>query len=81
MNWLKAKARVDRWHEEMTLVRHEMRWTTLWFQYQAKVWSERSKREDSNLPLGHKSYALKQEKIWSNFYAKAIGSFSICIPS
>ncbi|KAG6326940.1 hypothetical protein ID866_12149 [Astraeus odoratus] len=33
INWLKAKVRQDRWKEELSLVRHEMLWTTLWFEY------------------------------------------------
>ncbi|KAI6010227.1 hypothetical protein EDC04DRAFT_2522884, partial [Pisolithus marmoratus] len=31
INWLKARARRDRWKEEVSLVRHEMLWTGLWF--------------------------------------------------
>ncbi|KAG6326274.1 hypothetical protein ID866_12815, partial [Astraeus odoratus] len=33
ITWLKAKARRDRWKEELLLVRYEMLWTTLWFEY------------------------------------------------
>ncbi|KAI6097069.1 hypothetical protein F5141DRAFT_1011533, partial [Pisolithus sp. B1] len=29
INWLKARARRDRWKEEVSLVRHEMLWTCL----------------------------------------------------
>ena len=61
VNWLKAKARID---EELTLVKYEMQWTTLWFQNKAKIWEERSKRKDGKLPLGHRSYAAKQQKLW-----------------
>ena len=81
VNWLRAKARVDRWREEQTLVKHEMQWTILWFQNQANLWSERSKREDGNLPLGHKSYAAKQEKLWNAFQRKALERFSLYLPS
>ena len=71
VNWLRAKARVDRWQEEQTLVKHEMEWTTLWFKNQAKLWRERSEREDIDLSPGHKSYAAKQHKLWNAFHRKS----------
>jgi hypothetical protein len=46
VNWLRAKAHVDRWLEEATLVKHEMQWTIMWFQHQVNLWTEHSKRED-----------------------------------
>ena len=49
------------------LVKHEMEWTTMWFQHQADLWSEHLKREDDYLPMGHKVYAVKQQKLWSAF--------------
>jgi len=30
VNWLRAKARMDRWQEEVTLVQNETRWMHLW---------------------------------------------------
>ena len=79
VNWLRAKARFDRWVEEETLVKHEMRWTTIWFQKQVDLWVKRSKSEDPSLPIGHKSYAIKQEKLWKAFLMKASGNFSLHI--
>lgn len=77
VNWLRAKSRVDRWNEELLLVKHEMEWTTLWFQHQANKWSEHSKRNDNDLPKGHKAYASKQQKLWSAFYKKASERFAL----
>ena len=77
VNWLRAKARVDRWLEEVTLVKHEMQWTILWFQHQANLWTEHSKREDVDLPMGHKAYAVKQNKLWTAFEKKALERFSL----
>jgi hypothetical protein len=34
VNWLKAKARWNRWEEELSLVQHEMGWTIGWFKHQ-----------------------------------------------
>ena len=79
VNWLTAKARVDRWQEEQILVKHEMQWTILWFQNQANIWMERSEREDGFLPIGHKAYAAKQQKLWSAFQRKSLEQFSTYI--
>jgi hypothetical protein len=81
VNWLRAKARVDRWLEEKFLVKHEMEWTILWFQHHANLWGERSEREDENLPLGHKHYAIKQQKLWNEFQSKAAETFGLYITS
>jgi len=81
INWLRAKARVDRWVEERTLVKHEMKWTILWFEYQANIWGGHLKREDANLPLGHKAYAAKQNKLWNAFRRKSSERFGLYIPS
>jgi len=81
VNWLRAKARVDRWLEERILVRHEMRWTILWFQNQANTWGERLKSEDPNLPPGHASYAAKQQKLWNAFQRRASERFELYLSS
>ena len=70
---------MDRWLEEETLVKHEMDWTILWFKNQAELWRERSEREDVDLPPGHKSYAVKQEKLWNTFYRKSLERFNLHI--
>lgn len=72
---------MDRWTEEQTLVKCEMHWTILWFQNQANIWHERSKIENEKLPLGHKAYAVKQQKLWSNFQRKANEIFGIYLKS
>ena len=58
-------------------MKHEMEWTALWFKNKAELWSERSKREDSDLPPGHKSYAAKQYKLWNAFHRKAAEKFNL----
>ena len=56
-------------------MKHEMKWTTIWFKNQADLWKERSEKEDSDLPPGHKSYAAKQQKLWNTFHRKASERF------
>jgi hypothetical protein len=72
---------VDRWLEEETLVKHEMGWTVLSFQYQANLWDERSKIKDSDLPKGHEAYSIKQKKLWTAFHLKALGEFGLYVKS
>jgi hypothetical protein len=77
VNWLRAKARVDRWEEEVELVENEMQWTILWFKNQVKLWKERFEREEDILPKGHKAYAAKQLKLWNAFERKCYERFAI----
>ncbi|KAI6007908.1 hypothetical protein EDC04DRAFT_2907519 [Pisolithus marmoratus] len=58
INWLKARARRDRWKEEVSLVRHEMLWTGLWFEYHKKMWEQRALQ--STEP-GKEAYANKAD--------------------
>ena len=81
VNWLRAKARVDRWVEEQALVKHEMEWTILSFKYQADLWDERSKNKDAGLSMGHDAYSVKQRKLWSAFHMKALEKFGLHIKS
>ncbi|KAI5993177.1 hypothetical protein EDC04DRAFT_2613445 [Pisolithus marmoratus] len=67
INWLKARARRDRW-KEVSLVRHEMLWTGLWFEYHKKMWEQRALQ--STEP-GKEAYANKQMGLWSDFASKA----------
>jgi hypothetical protein len=62
-------------------VKHEMQWTILWFHNQVKLWTERAESEDSALTPGHKSYAIKQQKLWKTFQRKATERFDLYLPS
>ncbi|KAI6094231.1 hypothetical protein EDD16DRAFT_1503489 [Pisolithus croceorrhizus] len=68
INWLKARARRDRWKEEVSLVRHEMLWTCLWFEYHKDMWEKRAL--ESTEP-GKEAYAKKQMGLWNDFAKKA----------
>ncbi|KIN96680.1 hypothetical protein M404DRAFT_162485 [Pisolithus tinctorius Marx 270] len=68
INWLKARARRDRWKEELSLVRHEMLWSTLWFESQKNRWE---KRAEQSLEPGTEAYANKQMGLWDDFAKKA----------
>jgi hypothetical protein len=67
VNWLRAKARRDRWSEELQIVRHEMRWTVLWFEHQMKEWQNRLDESVKENKPGHIAYAEKQVAMWKRF--------------
>ncbi|KAI5982501.1 hypothetical protein EDC04DRAFT_2616638 [Pisolithus marmoratus] len=67
INWLKARARRDRWKEEVSLVRHEMLWTGLWFKHHKNIWEKRALQ--STEP-GKGAYANKQIELWRDFVSE-----------
>ena len=68
VSWLKAKARYDRWNEELQMVQAEMFWTTLWFKHQEDMWERRFMQA---IEPGHRAYAAKQQNLWERFRKKA----------
>jgi len=72
VNWLRTKARKERWEEEMELVVSEMDWTTNCFQYHERVWRQRA--EEAKSP-GHIAYAWKQSSTWGGWAKVAKGTF------
>jgi hypothetical protein len=75
VNWLRAKARRDRWDEELKLVKHEMSWVVLWFQHQRLVWEGRATKSDRTDKPGHRVYALKQVDLWQRLENRAKREF------
>ncbi|KAI6102254.1 hypothetical protein F5141DRAFT_1008509 [Pisolithus sp. B1] len=68
INWLNAMARRDRWKEEVSLVRYEMLWTCLWFEYHKNMWEKRALQSTGP---GKEAYAKKQMGLWNDFLKKA----------
>jgi hypothetical protein len=64
VNFLRAKARFDRWDEELNLVQHEMQWCVLYFEHQMQVWGKRAQVATRE---GPRAYAHKQVAMWHNF--------------
>jgi hypothetical protein len=76
VHWLKAKARYDRWNEEVILIPHEMVWTTTYFNRQSALWQRRAETAQLENLFGHSAYALRQKSIWEKFSSQAKISFS-----
>jgi hypothetical protein len=72
VNWLKAKARYERWSEELKLVQHEMFWAISWFQKQEEKWALRALQSTQK---GHQAYAEKQASMWLKFVAEGVKKF------
>jgi len=64
VNWLRAKARYDRWNEELLLVRYEMTWALKWYAYQQRDWERRANWAEMRHLCGHRCYAEKQVVMW-----------------
>ncbi|KAG1801986.1 uncharacterized protein BJ212DRAFT_1246864, partial [Suillus subaureus] len=72
MNWLKAKARWNRWEEELSLVQHEMGWTIGWFKHQEEKWHQ---WWNEAMKSGHQPYAYRQVLVWKAFVMEAEEKF------
>jgi hypothetical protein len=72
INWLRTKARFDRYDKEFRTVKAEMCWTLLYFETQWETWVNRASESDG---LGHKAYALKQAAMWERFGMEALKIF------
>ena len=82
MNWLRAKARYDRWEEEHNMVRHEMEWTVKYFEHREQQWEGRrcAVSEEEIGASGLRCYAAKQAGLWRTFAERAKALFRGEIP-
>jgi hypothetical protein len=70
VNWLRARARYQRWEEEQKIVENEMKWTIAWFFSQEEKWKKRADWAKTEKLEGHKCYAEKQVYIWEKMKEK-----------
>ena len=75
MNWLRAKARYDRWDEDLVTIRHEMGWTVRYFRHQSGKWEKRGMASSEVGKEGHAAYAKKQAGMWSQFATEGTRKF------
>ncbi|KAF4580711.1 hypothetical protein EYR38_002997 [Pleurotus pulmonarius] len=64
INYLRAKARRDRWEEELILLKKEISWALEWFQYQSDKWSKMADTETSSGLIAH---SRKMAFVWKEF--------------
>ena len=75
VNWLRARARAQRWDEEKAIVRKEMDWVIRTFGYMRKVWETRARDMGGEKP-GHKAYAMREAERWQRWIETAKAEFS-----
>ena len=72
VSWLRAKARKERWEEELELVGREMEWTVRSFRHHEGMWRQRADKVES---AGKKAYAWKQSSTWGEWATVANDTF------
>ena len=77
MNWLRAKARFERWDEEIKIVKTEMGCTIRDYENRRITWEKRAdeSRKRGDLWRGHICYALQQMDMWFEFEEDAAMKF------
>lgn len=86
VHWLKAKARNDRWTEEVVLILSEMDWTQQFFHFMGHKWDKLAAEQvgpeetyDETRTVHRRSlaaYAAKQAAMWKRMEARANAAFS-----
>lgn len=71
-NWIRSLSRRDRWAEELVMVQSEMDWFVRFAKHRmgkARGWA------NAALTDGHRSYALRQAKMWCSVGVLAKAEF------
>ncbi len=71
INWLRAKAWVDRWLEEVKMIQNETTWMCLWLDYHRDIWEGRANESEEQGLKGHACYAWKQVWMWETIAKEA----------
>lgn len=72
INYLRAKARRDRWEEEMMLLKKEVTWSLAWFTYQADWWKDKGESDESQLSTGQQAFCRKMTAKWRDFRRRGV---------
>ncbi|KAF8811081.1 hypothetical protein BYT27DRAFT_7221743 [Phlegmacium glaucopus] len=70
VHWLRARAQLMRWQEEVTLTRHEMQWTVAFFAYNSRKWDVQS-----GSTTGAITYAKHKQAMWLQLAVRADQTF------
>ena len=74
VNWLRAKARVDRWDEERVTVLQHMGNSIRYFEKMESEWLERAEKTEQ-YSEGHRCYAYEQADIWNSLARRAVKAY------
>lgn len=64
VHWLRARAQLHRWREEVVLTRNEMHWVANYYTYRQNQWSI-WQATNPDLTPGHHAYAERQKAMWA----------------
>ena len=70
VHWLRARARLHRWQEEVTLTRNEMHWAINYFKFRQRQWVM-WQSSYPNMTQGHQAYAESQKAMWGEIGQQA----------
>lgn len=79
MNWLKARAKKNRWAEELVLTRNEREWANRFFYFKSRQWVGWIADVDGPSP-GQRAYADRQMAMWQNMGEEAYRQISQACP-
>jgi hypothetical protein len=74
VHWLRARAQLHRWQEEVALTRNEMHWTINYFTSRQRQWFLWQYSHYEMTP-GHHVYAERQKAMWAEIREQARRSF------
>lgn len=75
VNWLRQRAKTDRWDEQYELVQEEMKQTVRSFEWKVRMWQTLSVGTVTN---GQRAYARRQAHVWQSLADEARREFARC---
>lgn len=73
-NWLRARARAQRWREEKEIVVKEMEWVLGSFSWMEEIWNARALEMGDQKP-GHRAFARRETDRWKRWKGIARAEF------
>lgn len=89
VHWLRARAQLSRWREEVTLTTHEMQWTVKYFLHQSRLWQEARTGTPSGtssgttgtrqtaIHPGNIAYSKRKQVAWKDLMIRADHTFAL----
>lgn len=77
VHWIRARARQNRWQEEVTLTHYEMQWTVRYFQNQACKWKQWGVQAEQGRMAGAAAYAARKVAMWTDMAGRAYREFKL----
>jgi hypothetical protein len=80
VHWLKSRAQLHRWEEELDLTQHEMVWTVGYFIHKAVEWEGFRNMAQAAIRPGPAAYAEKQIHLWRSLSKYADIKYVVLCP-